>query len=84
MTLSGSQKEEIIRRAAQEGLELASEHWVVLEYVLRYHEEHQVMCNFRTLIRKGGFDKRLLYRLFPGNPTAYLCRLTGFSFPPEC
>lgn len=84
MALNRTQKEAIARRATQEGLTLTPEHWAVLEYVWQYYHEHGVVCNFRTIVREGGFDKKDLYRLFPGNPMVYLCWLTGLSFPPEC
>lgn len=84
MALTTGQRGELQTRAAQEGIHLTDEHWAVIEFAVGYYRRQGTMCNLRTLLREGGFDKKAVYRLFPGNPIRRICILTGLPMPPEC
>ncbi|HHY94882.1 MAG TPA: hypothetical protein GX513_07720 [Firmicutes bacterium] len=65
-------------------MQLNQEQQTVVDFVRQYYERHGYTCNLRTLVNETGLDKRLLYRLFPGNPIRRICQLTGLPMPPEC
>lgn len=84
MALAAEYKEKLVRKAEAAGMELTAEHWELIEFAVEYYRRNGTMCNLRTLIREGGYDKKVAYRLFPGNPIKRICGLTGLPMPPEC
>jgi tRNA 2-thiouridine synthesizing protein E len=84
MTLTVARRCEIEHKAIEMGLELTDEHWAMIAFAQDFYERKDAMCNLRTLIREGGYDKKTAYRLFPGNPIKRICALTGLPMPPEC
>jgi tRNA 2-thiouridine synthesizing protein E len=71
--------------AAHEGLALTDEHWEVIRFIRRHHQEHQVQPQVRDMIkhfrRVWGPDKgnnHYLHDLFPrGGPQKQGNRLAG-------
>lgn len=84
MVLTSGLKEEMQRKAGEDGLALTDEHWGLIEFALAYYRKYGTMCNLRTLVRESMYDKKAAYRLFPGNPVKRICQLTGLPMPPEC
>lgn len=86
MALTAGQREKVQKKATEAGmdLDLTDQHWELIEFALGYYRRHGTMCNLRTLIRESGYEKKAVYRLFPGNPIRRICALTGLPMPPEC
>jgi len=84
MALTRSQREDLLKKAGEAGLQLTEEHWAIIEFAEDYYRRNSTMCNLRTLVRESAFDKKAAYRLFPGNPIRKICCLTGLPMPPEC
>jgi len=85
---AGWAPEAAVEAARQEGLELAADHWVVLQALQEYSARHgPTAINLRELHdalderfhRQGGI--RHLYMLFPAGPIAQGCRLAGLKVP---
>jgi tRNA 2-thiouridine synthesizing protein E len=82
-------RDEAIKIAREEGLELTEEHWNVVRALQNYyaHHEDETIINLRDLHdaldecfhQKGGLKH--LYTLFPGGPIAQSCRLAGLKAP---
>ena len=78
--------EDYVRAVAEkEELELSEEHWEVIRYLREYHDEHQVQCPVRDMIKHfsvaWGDDRgnnHYLHELFPkGGPQKQGNRLAG-------
>lgn len=78
--------EDYVRAVAEkEELELTDEHWEVVRYLREYHDEHQVQCPVRDMIKhfsvvwgKGHGNNHYLHELFPkGGPQKQGNRLAG-------
>ena len=78
--------EDFVRAMAEkEELELTDEHWEIIRYLREYHDEHQVQCPVRDMIKhftvvwdeeRGG--NHYLHELFPkGGPQKQGNRLAG-------
>jgi tRNA 2-thiouridine synthesizing protein E len=82
-------RDEAIRVARDEGLELTPDHWEVIGALQNYYSRHadDTVINLRDLHdaldehfhEKGGL--KFLYTLFPGGPIAQSCRLAGLKAP---
>lgn len=78
--------EDYVRAVAEkEELELTDEHWEVIRYLREYHEEHQVQCPVRDMIKHFSVtwgeehgNNHYLHELFPkGGPQKQGNRLAG-------
>lgn len=77
--------------AVQEGLQLAAEHWEILELLRAFYAEFQLSPATRPLVRfvalKLGPEKgnsQHLNRLFKGTPAKLAARLAGLPKPTNC
>lgn len=82
-------REETLKAAQNEGLELKEDHWETIRALQSYYAHHadDTTINLRDLHDaldehfhpKGGV--KYLYTLFPGGPIAQSCRLAGLKAP---
>jgi tRNA 2-thiouridine synthesizing protein E len=82
-------RDDAIRVAREEGLELKSDHWEAIRALQAYYAQHadDTVINLRDLhdaldecfYLKGGL--KFLYTLFPGGPIAQSCRIAGLKAP---
>lgn len=84
MRLSNAKREAIAARALERGIHLGEEHWYLLELSYNYYIQHQTICTLRTLIKLSGWEKKKIYKLFPGNPIGEISKITGLPMPKEC
>lgn len=77
--------------AANDGIRLGADHWVVLHLFRDYFEAHEIEPPMRALVNKAreslGEEKgnsRYLYRLFPDGPGTQACRYAGLPRPLSC
>lgn len=77
--------------AANDGIQLEADHWVVLQIFRDYFEMHEIEPPMRALVKKVkdrlGEEKgnsRHLYRLFPDGPGTQACRYAGLPKPLSC
>ena len=85
----GWTREDAMKIAREERLELAAEHWEAIRAVQSYYADHEdeTIINLRALHdaldehfhQQGGL--KFLYTLFPGGPIAQICRLAGLKAP---
>ena len=80
-----------IAMAAEDDIELSSEHWEVINFLREYFEEDEFAPAVRILTnaiaKKLGNDKgnsRYLYSLFPYGPAKQGCRFAGLPKPTGC
>ncbi|MBD3610646.1 MAG: TusE/DsrC/DsvC family sulfur relay protein [Gammaproteobacteria bacterium] len=75
----------VVAMAEKEELELTDEHWQVIQYLREYHDEHQVQCPVRDMIKHFSKEwgelhgnNHYLHDLFPkGGPQKQGNRLAG-------
>jgi len=75
--------------AAEEGLELTDEHWVILTYVREYFTAHQITPDIRHvakfLAESSGCDKKAgkqkIFDLFPYGYVKQACKIAGMMRP---
>ncbi len=77
--------------AANDGIRLQADHWVVLHLFRDYFEQHEIEPPMRALVKKVreslGQEKgssAYLYRLFPAGPGIQACRYAGLPRPLSC
>lgn len=77
--------------AANDGIRLDDDHWVVLQLFRDYFETHEIEPPMRALVKKTreslGEEKgssRYLYQLFPDGPGTQACRYAGLPRPLSC
>lgn len=77
--------------AAEDGLTLEPDHWVVLEIFREYFRQFEIEPPMRALVLRVrevlGEEKgssRYLYRLFPAGPGTQACRYAGLPRPVSC
>jgi len=80
-----------IAMAAEDDIELSSEHWEVINFLREYFEEYEfapaVRILTKSIAKKLGNDKgnsRYLYSLFPYGPAKQGCRFAGLPKPTGC
>lgn len=72
--------------AAEQGIELGSDHWETIRFMRRYYEEHQIAAAVRHVIKylearfPGNAHKRL-FELFPYGYPGQACRIAGMKRP---
>ncbi|MCG0277716.1 MAG: TusE/DsrC/DsvC family sulfur relay protein [Thermanaeromonas sp.] len=84
MGLSQAEREAIMDRARERGIDLGEEHWYLLELSYDYYRKHKTICTLRTLMKLSGWEKKKIYKLFPGNPVGEISKITGLPMPKEC
>ncbi len=75
--------------AAEYGLELGEDHWLVLRFMRAYLQQHGVAPDVRHvtahLVKERGMDKKaakaLLFELFPYGYMQQGCKIAGFRRP---
>ena len=78
------------RLAAQDGIELAEDHWWLIEFVRDYHLTYGNPPLMRTVVsalkrsRPEVAGSRFLYRLFPDGPIRLACKYGGLPPPDWC
>jgi tRNA 2-thiouridine synthesizing protein E len=77
--------------AEQDGIELSSNHWEVVNFLREYYDEYQIAPAVRVLTKaigkKMGKEKgnsKYLYELFPYGPGKQACRFAGLPKPTGC
>ncbi len=77
--------------AAEDDIELSSEHWEVINFLREYFIEYEfapaVRILTKAIAKKLGNDKgnsRYLYSLFPYGPAKQGCRFAGLPKPTGC
>ena len=77
--------------AAEDDIELSSEHWEVINFLREYFEEYEfapaVRILTKAIAKRLGHDKgnsRYLYSLFPYGPAKQGCRFAGLPKPTGC
>ena len=73
--------------AAEEGITLNDDHWLVVEFLRNQYKDHGQTPNFRNFL--SGIDeqhpgkdwKKLLYDLFPMQPARQAVRVAGLPKP---
>lgn len=79
------------RMAASDGIDLTSDHRVVIEIFRDYFSRFDIEPPMRALVKLAqdqfGAERgnsRFLYRLFPEGPTTQACRYAGLPRPVSC
>ncbi|MDH3389188.1 MAG: TusE/DsrC/DsvC family sulfur relay protein [Gammaproteobacteria bacterium] len=75
--------------AREESLQLADEHWLVLEFIRDYHAEHSITPDIRHVAKylgeQVGRDKKagkaLIFELFPYGYVKQACKIAGMKRP---
>ncbi|NTW05434.1 MAG: TusE/DsrC/DsvC family sulfur relay protein [Peptococcaceae bacterium] len=71
--------------ATLEGIEvLSDEHWIVIDFIRQYYQEHQIAPMINKLCKGSGLSLRQLYDLFPTGPAKGACKLAGLPKPGGC
>ena len=71
--------------AEAEGLSrLTEDHWVVIDFLREYHEEHGTAPMIRVLVKATGLSLQKIYELFPSGPGKGACRVAGLPRPDSC
>ena len=77
--------EEIAERlASAEGLALSGEHWDVIRFVRRWHDEHGVAPSGRDVnafMKSQGAARNRLFELFPYGYVQQTCKIAGMLKP---
>ncbi len=70
--------------AKEEGLELSSEHWVIICLLRDFYDEYQIISSVRVLAKRFGeftgkqkVTSKYLYSLFPYGPTKQAAKYAG-------
>jgi tRNA 2-thiouridine synthesizing protein E len=77
--------------AKSENIEMAQEHWEVVNFLREYYEEYQIAPAVRILVKemmrkygKEKGDQKYLYTLFPYGPAKQACKIAGLPKPTGC
>ena len=77
--------------AADEKVDMTSEHWEVVNFLREYYDEYQIAPAIRVLTKalkkKLGEEKssnKYLYDLFPYGPAKQACKIAGLPKPTGC
>jgi tRNA 2-thiouridine synthesizing protein E len=70
--------------AKEEGIALTDRHWVVIDFVRKYYEEHGESPTLRRITKLSGVPTKELYDLFPGGPAKKVARIAGLGKPKGC
>lgn len=72
--------------ARQENIQLSNEHWMVVNFMREYFEEHQVAPDARFVIKHlnqnlEGASRNKLFELFPYGYVKQACKIAGMKRP---
>ncbi len=77
--------------AKEEGIDMTSTHWEVVNFLREYYDEYQIAPAVRVLTKaigkKLGPEKgnsKYLYELFPYGPAKQACKIAGLPKPTGC
>ena len=77
--------------AQQEKIDMAENHWEVVNFLREYYNDYQIAPAVRVLTKaigkKLGADKansKYLYELFPYGPAKQACKIAGLPKPTGC
>ncbi len=77
--------------AKEEGIDMSSNHWEVVNFLREYYDEYQIAPAVRVLTKaigkKLGPEKgnsKYLYELFPYGPAKQACKIAGLPKPTGC
>jgi TusE/DsrC/DsvC family sulfur relay protein len=77
--------------AKAENIDMADEHWEVVNFLRDYYEEYQIAPAVRILMKemtkkygKEKGDQKYLYSLFPYGPAKQACKIAGLPKPTGC
>ena len=89
--LSLWEKDLAILIAADEDIDMESDHWEVINFLRQYYEDFQIAPAVRVLTKaikkKMGPEKgnsKYLYELFPYGPGKQACKIAGLPKPTGC
>ena len=83
-TNSAQWTEEIAAAVAkEEGLELTEQHFAVLEYLRKRHNDGEAL-SIRSINKSGVVDVKTFYQLFPGAPLKKATKIAGIPKPASC
>ena len=72
--------------ARQENIQLSDEHWMVVNFMREFFEEHQVAPDARFVIKHlnqnlEGASRNKLFELFPYGYVKQACKIAGMKRP---
>jgi tRNA 2-thiouridine synthesizing protein E len=77
--------------AKQDNIELAEDHWEIINFLREYYQEYQIAPAVRVLTKavakklgKAKGNSKYLYELFPYGPGKQACRFAGLPKPTGC
>lgn len=78
--------------AESEDIEMAEEHWTVVNFLREYYDDYQIAPAVKVLTKaiakERGMDKKaaseFLYGLFPSGPALQACKIAGLPKPTGC
>ena len=76
-------KEVAAEMAKEDGIELTSKHYEVLDYLRSEHAAGAALT-IRKVGKSGIVDIKGLYQLFPGGPLKYSSKFAGIPKPASC
>ncbi len=85
--LDGDQWNDNVARALAEDegiVELTEDHWIIIEFLREFQEEHDTAPMIRVLCRETGFTLKRIYELFENGPAKGACRVAGLPRPDSC
>ena len=71
--------------AREDGIdEMGEKHWVIVRFIRKYWEEHDLAPPVWVLCKVGGVTVRQVFKLFPLGPARGACRIAGLPKPDGC
>lgn len=71
--------------AEDEGIDrLTEDHWIIIEFLREFQEEHGTAPMIRVLCSETGFTLKRIYELFENGPAKGACRVAGLPRPDSC
>ena len=74
-----------IALARQENIELTEGHWIAINFMREFYQEHQVIPDVRFVTRhlatQVGGSRNLVFELFPYGYVKQACRIAGMRRP---
>jgi tRNA 2-thiouridine synthesizing protein E len=71
--------------ARQEGIDLTDAHWVAINFMRDFYQEHQVIPDVRFVTRhlaaSLGGSRNLVFELFPYGYVKQACKIAGMRRP---
>lgn len=65
-------------------IELTDEHWMIVNYIRKVHDETGKIPTIRRMKKAGNIDVKLLYKLFPNGPLKKAALIAGLGKPESC